>query len=198
MTNPGSTDLGVDVVLTTADGELPPLELSVPAGTSVQADVSAQLAGTAAAARVRSPRGPVLAAGLVVDGPADGVQDLAWVAAAPPLQSAALLPDVTAGESLLLSALAADAAVEVVPLPPGAAPARRYDVAGGTTLAVPLTGPVEVRPVRGSVHAGRARTGHDDRGPWTATLPVTGAAPAAAPVRVVADPLAGWTGPGAG
>ena len=189
VTNPGSRDLGVQVVLTTSDGELPPREVAVPAGTSVRADVSAALAGTPAAARVRSPDGAVLAAGLVEDGPDGGVQDVAWVGASGALRAPALLPEVAPGERLLLSATGTDAVVQIVPVG-SAGRGERVAVVGGTTTSVVLEGgPVEVRPVSGRVHAARYRAAQDPTGPWTASLPVVGAAPAAGRPRVVADPL---------
>jgi hypothetical protein len=198
VANPAGHDARVQLQLTTADGQLAPVELAVPAGTAVAHEVTDELAGTPAAARVVSPDGPVLAAALVEDG-TGAERDLAWAGAAGPVTGAALLlhPPAPVGErALLLTALERDSVVDLVPLaaPGGAAlpGGRRVRVPAATTVELDLTGlgtgpALELRPVRGRVHAARV-LGAGAR-PGVAVLAVLSPPRAVLRPAVVADPL---------
>jgi hypothetical protein len=217
VTNPGDADVEVSVEVTTADGQYVPDgldDVGVPAGTTVSVDLSAVLGPTAAAVRVTSSGGPVLAVGVAEDAGEGDVRDLSYTGPAPGLAAPALLPDVVLEPgrttTLLLSALAGDGVVEltvgrVAGTPadaPRAAP-RRVDVPGGRTVAVPVdsllpegaTGriAVQVRPdPRGStVHAGVAVTSRGADGPLLTGYALP--APAARVERppVVRDPAVG-------
>ncbi len=222
VANPGPDDTVVALQLATADGVVAPpglAALSVPAGSVVAQEVTDLLAGTPAAVHVVSEAGPVLAAGLVVDaqyrrdGAPDGpVRELAWTGAGEPLTGPALLTDVVLDRptesTLLLSALGADARVEVAPLPiagrPGSPPApRTVDVPGGRTVALRLstflppgaTGrlAVQVRPLPGSgpVHAARYLRERGDDGPLTTLLVLRSGRPQVPRPAVARDPAAG-------
>ncbi|HVM28713.1 MAG TPA: DUF5719 family protein [Mycobacteriales bacterium] len=214
VTNPGDVDVEVAVEVTTLEGQFVPdgLDaLAVPAGSSVAADLSEVLGTTPAAVRVAAAGGPVLAVGVAEDTGEGDVRDLAYVGPAPALRGAGLLPDVLLGaaeHTVLLSALAGDAVVELSFLPvagqPGpAAPPRRVDVPGGRTVAVPVGSllpegaggrvAVQVRPdPRGSgAHVGVVVRARPAEGPLLAGYALT--APAATAVRpqVVRDPAVG-------
>ena len=210
VTNPTEDDAVVSLELTTDDGQLVPEGLEavpVPAGSSVAVDLSELLADTPAALRVRSDGPPVVAGASVVDRQDGPVRELAYAAATAPLDEPTALADVRLSPptevTLLLSALDADAVVELVPLAaPDDLPApQRVEVPAGTTVAVRLsrflppasTGSltIEVRPVTGRVHAARYVRERGSRAPLTALLPLS---PDRQTVRrpvVVADPGAG-------
>lgn len=215
LANPGETDVVVEVQLTTGDGQFVPeglAELPVPAGSTVAADLTAALGGTAAAARVTAIGGPVLAAGFADDAGDGDVRDLAYVAAAGPLDSPALLPEVsldgTSRHVLLLSALTGDAVVDVEAValagapPLGAAP-RRVEVPGGRTVAVSVADlvpadlrgriAVQVRPdtVGSAVHAGVVHRGRPADQPLLTAIPLVGSAPPVTRPAVVRDPAVG-------
>jgi hypothetical protein len=224
VTNPGEDDTTVSIELTTGDGQLVPpgLEaLEVPAGTTVAPDLSALLAGTPAAVRVRSDGGPVLASGLVtdarfVDGRAAGaVRELSYAAATAPLTGPALLTDVVleppVESTLLVSALDGDARVVVTPVPVLGGPtqlpaAKTVEVAAGRTAALRLstflppgsTGrlALDVRPAAGSgpVHAARYLRERGATGPLTTLLSLAGASGRVPRPVVVRDPLVGAGG----
>lgn len=207
VTNPGDTLTTVSVELTTDDGQYVPGDLSsveVPAGTSVAVDLSAALAGTPAAVRVRSDGGPVLAGGVVTDRQDGPVREIAFTAATPALDAPALLADVRLSPPtevlLLLSALGGDAVVVLTPVAaPGRLPqAQRVVVPAASTVAVRLsrflppasTGSLglEVRPVSGQVHAARYSRERGSRGPFTTLLPVLPGTTAVAAPAVVGVP----------
>lgn len=209
LTNPGPVDATVAVELQTGDGQYVPEGLGavpVPAGRSVQVDLSELLAQTPAALRVRSDV-PVLAGALVVDRQDGPVREIAFAASTGPLDAPAALPDVRlsppAQVTLLLSAAAGDATVDLVPVrAPGQLPApQRVQVPAATTVAVPLsrflppgaTGSLglQVRPVRGAVHAARYVRERGARGPLTSLLPLEPARRTVSRPAVVADPGAG-------
>ncbi len=189
LANPGPDDATAQVVLTTADGQLEPLVLDVPAGTTAVQEVSEQLADTPAAATVTSTE-PVLAAGFVYDLQGGPVRELSWVPSAEPLTEPALLADVAlsppAEQLLLVTALDEDAVVDVVPVPvvgedaPG--PAQRLTVPAGTTAPLRLSTfaepgatvrlAFEVRVVRGRPYASRYLRERGRTGPLSAVLPV--------------------------
>ena len=213
VTNPGQDDASVTLQLLTADGQVELDPLAVPAGTSVARDVSPQLSSSPASVRVRAASGLVLAAGLIQDLQDGPIRELAWAGAAAPLTGPTLLADVALsppGEvTLLLSALAGDAAVELVPVPvvgqDGPLPApRQVLVPGSTTMAVRLSTllpagstarlAIELRPSGGPLVASRYLRERGSAGPLTAVLPVS--SPLAVVLRPVvrADPLAGLLG----
>jgi hypothetical protein len=222
VTNPGREDVAVRVVLTTGDGQLVPpgLEaLPVPAGTSVAADLSEQVAGSPASVSVTSDAGPVLATVDVVDGDDGPVREVAFAGAALPLSGPALVADPTGGPApgaaaagvLLLSAPEGDAAVDLAAVPVVGADVplpepRRVELPGGRTLAVPLASflpagssgrlAVEVRPVagRGPVLAARYLREAAPGGPLTTLLALQGAEPQVPRPVVVRDPAVGAGG----
>lgn len=215
LANPGDEDTAVRVELVTGEGTLEPIEVDVPAGSTVAQEVSEQLADLPAAVRVRSAGPPVLAGALVYDLQDGPVRELSWAGASAPLTGPALLADVAlsapAEQTLLVSALAQDAVVEVVPVPVvgpdgGSSagelpPSQRVEVAAGTLATLRLSTFVapgatarlafEVRPVSGQVHASRYLRERTPAGPLTALLPVVSAVPTVERPRVEADPLAG-------
>ena len=190
LTNPTERATTVSLELTTDDGQYVPDGLdaiAVPARSSVAVDLSDQLARTPAALRVRSDGAAVLAGVLVVDLQRGSVREIAFAAAAPALDGPTTLADVRLSPPtevlLLLSAVDGDAAVDLLPVsaPEGVQPLR-VDVPAATTVAVrlsrlPPSGAtaslgLEVRPVRGSVHAARYFRERGDRGPLTTLLPL--------------------------
>lgn len=215
VTNPGADDVVVAVELTAGDGQFVPAGLDavdVPAGSTVGLDLGPELV-TPAAVTVRSAGGPVLAVALVVEQPAAGeLRELAYVAAAPPLDGPAVLPDVTVGpegdQVLLLSALTGDAVVDVETLPVvGApalsAPARRVEAPGGRTVALPLSTllpagtvgrtAVQVRPgaLSSPVHAGSVTLLQAPDGPLVTATALSGAQRQVPRPEVLRDPAVG-------
>ncbi len=221
VTNPGEDDTTVSIELTTADGQLVPAgleRLEVPAGTTIAPDVSEQLAGTPATARVRSDGGPVLASGFVTDArfedgrPVGPVRELAYAGAARPLAGPALLTDVVLAppveSTLVLSALDGDASVVVTPVPvlgrTGPLPApKTVAVPGGRTAALRLSTflppgssdrlAFDVRPAPGSapVYAARYLRERTGTRPLSTLLALEGAASTVPRPAVVADPAVG-------
>jgi hypothetical protein len=210
LTNPTGRDAVAELELTTQDGQYVPeplAALAVPAGRSVEVDLTAQLAGTGAAVRVRSDGPALLAGALVLDGADGPVRDLALTAAASGLSATALLADVrlspSTQQTLLLSALDDDAVVDLVPVAaPGKPPEpQRVEVPAGTTVVVPLSrllpaeaatsSSLEVRPVSGQVHAARYVRERSARGPLTTLLPLSPSVLTVPRPVVVPDPGAG-------
>lgn len=218
LANPGEDDTTVTLEVTTGDGQFVPAgmeQVSVPAGTTVLQDLSQVVATTPAAVLVRSTSGPVLAAGVVVDGAAGAVGELAYVAAAAvPLRAPALIPEVAVepgtDSTLLLSALTGDAAVDLVPVAlagqPAAPPTRRVEVPGGRTVGVALSSllppggagrfALRVEPVPGSspVHASRYLRSTGSAGPLITSLTLSGEVTEVPRPVVVRDPLVGAPG----
>lgn len=200
VANPGEQDTTVRVQLTTADGQLVPAGLEavpVAAGSTTAVDLARSAAGGGLAVRVTSDGGPVLAAVLLDDAQQGPVREISYAGSGSPLSGPAVLTDVTIDRptesTLLLSALGADARVEVTPvrvvgtrtpLPPP----RTVAVPGGRTVAVRLSTflppgasgrlAVEVRPLPGSapVYASRYLRARGARGPLTTSLVLRGAA----------------------
>lgn len=210
LTNPGDTDALVSLELTTDDGQYVPEGLAaigVPAGTSVSVDLSEPLAQTPAALRVRSDGAPVLAGVLVVDRQDGPIREIAFAASTSTVDAPALLADVRLSPptevTLLLSATDGDAVLDLVPVSaPGGLPDRqRVEVPAASTVAVRLsrflapasTGSlgIELRPVRGAVHAARYVRERGARGPLTGLLPVEPLRTTFLRPPVVADPGAG-------
>ena len=182
VANPGEVDAAVRVELTTDDGQLAALPVEVPAGASVAVDVSAQLRGTPAAARVVSDGPSVLAGAVVVDEQRAPVRERFYAAAVPALDAGALtLPAGVPGVQLLLTALVADAVVEVA--------GERVEVPGATTIAVPVgAGAAEVRVLSGQVHAGWWARERGRAGLFVSGLPLRAPARTALRPVVVVDP----------
>ena len=191
VTNPGQADAVVSLELTTDDGQYVPEGMQavpVPAGSSIGVDLSEELTGTPAALRVRSDGPPVLVGASVIDRQGGALREIAYAASIEPLSAPALLADVRlsapAEITLLLSALDADAVVDLVPVAaPGQLPSpQRVSVPAATTVAVRLsrflppgsTGSltVEVRPVEGLVSAARYGRERGPRVPFTTLLPL--------------------------
>lgn len=210
LTNPGDVDALVAVELQTDDGRYVPEQLAavpVPAGTSVGVDLSELLADTPAALRVLSDGVPVLAGALVVDRQDGPVREIAFAASAAAVDAPALLADVRLSAptevTLLLSASDGDATVDLVSVgAPGDLPdLQRVEVPAATTVTVRLsrflppgsTGSlaVELRPVRGAVHAARYVRERGARGPLTSLLPLESPRTTVLRPAVVADPGAG-------
>lgn len=218
VTNPGPDDTTVSVEVTTSDGQFVPTgleEVDVPAGTTVAQDLSEVLAATPATVRVVSAGAPVLAGGLVDDAPPGAVGDLSYAgAAAAPLRGAALVPDVTIAPgtdtTLLLSAVGGDAVVDVTPLTlPGQrepARARRVEVPGGRTVALPLSSllpagaggrfAVQVAPGEGSsaIHVASYVRSEGSAGPLATLMTLPGGSAQVPRPTVVRDPLVGASG----
>ena len=210
LVNPGVEDTVATVVLVTADGQLEPFQVDVPAGSTVGQEVSEQLAETPAAAVVTADV-PLGAAGLVYDLQDGPVRELSWTAAAAPLTAPALLADVLlsppAEQTLLVSALDEDAEVELVPVPvrrpDGSSSAgelpdpQHLAVPAGTTAALRLSRAVEpgatarlafeLRVVRGRPYAARYLRERGRTGPLTALLPVVSVPREAAQPRVAPE-----------
>lgn len=185
IANPGEVGAAVQVELTTDDGQLAVLPVEVPAGASVAVDVSEQLRGTPAAARIVSDGPAVLAGAVVVDEQRAPVRERSYAAAVPALDAATLLlPAGVPGVQLLLSALVTDAVVEVA--------GERVEVPGATTVAVPVeAATAEVRVLSGEVHAGWWARERGRAGLFTGGLPLRAPTRTALRPVVVADPGAG-------
>lgn len=218
LANPGDVDVVTRLELTTGAGQFVPegvAALTVPARSTVLADLSEPLAATPAAVRVSSTGGPVLAAGVAEDaGAGEGgeVRDFTYVAAVPPLTRPALLPDLPVDgvttTTLLLSAVSSDAVVDVELLgvvggPDVPAATRRVEVPGGRTVALVLPSllapdfrgrvVVVLRPagVGAPVHASLVRSARPVAGPRLAVVGLRGGLPPAAQPAVVRDPAVG-------
>lgn len=219
LTNPGEDDTTASVELTTADGQFVPTGLErvrVPAGSSVQTDLSERLATTPAAVRIVSSGAPLLAGGVVEDGAPGAVGDVAFAAATvTPLRGPALLPDVAIAPGtdtvLLLSAVRGDAFVEVTPvrLPEQGPPPRprRVELPGGRTAVLSLASllpagasgrfAVQVAAGKGSspVHAAAYVRSDGSAGPLTTLTTLRSGTPLVPRPLVVRDPAAGASGP---
>lgn len=185
VTNPGEVDAVVQIELITDDGQLAALPVGVPAGSSVAVDVSDELRGTPAAARVLSDGPPVLAGAELVDEQRAPVRERSYAAAVPALSPGALLlPAGASGVQLLLTALLADAVVDVA--------GERVEVAAATTRAVDVAAAsTAVRVLSGEVHAGWWARERGRAGLFTAGLPLRPPVRTAQRPVVVADPGAG-------
>lgn len=217
VTNPGLDPTIVSFQLTTSDGQFVPTgldALEVPAGTTVATELAPLTDKYPATVKVVSAGGPVVAGAFVYDLQDGPVREIAYAGSALPLSGPALLTDLVINRptesTLLLTALDADATVDVTPVAivgvDGALPpAKRVTVPGGRTTAVKLstflppgaTGrlAVEVRPVAGSapVYASRYLRERGSRGPLTTMLVLQGAAQRVALPAVRRDPMVGVT-----
>lgn len=215
VTNPGPDPTVVSLQLTTPDGQFVPTGLDalrVPAGTTLATELAPLTDRYAATVRVVSEGGPVLAGAFVYDLQEGPVREIAYAGSALPLSGPALLTDLLIDRptesTLFLTALDADATVDVTPVPivgvDGPLPAaKRVQVPAGRTTALPLstflppgaTGrlAVEVRPVSGSgpVYAARYLRERGSTGPLTTMLVLSGAAQSVPLPAVVRDPMVG-------
>ena len=207
VTNPTDTPTVVQLQLSAGTGQFVPVGLdamTVPAGSTVSADLTALLATSPAAVAVTSAAGPVLAVGVAVDGGGGG-QDLAYAGTAEALDGPALVSDAAGSASvLLLSALGADTSATVTTLPvlgvaaPASAP-RTVQVRGGSTVAVPLAdlglsagsrAALQVTPAAGaaSLYASVLLREDTADGPFTTLLTLAAAARPGLRPAVGADP----------
>src|SRR3954470_4665789 len=200
VTNPGLDPTIVSFQLTTPDGQFVPTgmdALEIPPGTTLATELAPLTDKNPATVKVVSEGGPVIAGAFVYDLQEGPIREIAYAGSALPLSGPALLTDLVIDRptesTLFLTALAADATVDVTPVAivgrDGPLPApKRVTVTGGRTTLLRLstflppgaTGrlAVEVRPVPGSapVYASRYLREHGSRGPLTTMLVLQGAA----------------------
>jgi hypothetical protein len=215
VTNPGLDATVVSLQLTTKDGQFVPSGqdvIEVPPGTTVSLDLTPLTDKSAAAVRVVSEGGPVLAGVFIHDSQGTSrIKEFAYAGSARPLSGPALLTDLVIDRptesTLLLSALDSGAAVDLRPVPiVGVAralpPTKRVDIPAGRTVAVRLSTflppgasgrlAIEVRPVgRTPVYASRYLRERGERGPLTTWLVLQSAAQRVALPEVRRDPLVG-------
>lgn len=217
VTNPGLDPTIVSFQLTTPDGQYVPTgmdSLEVPAGTTLATELAPLTDKAAATVKITSDGGPVVAGAFLYDKQEGPVREIAYAGSALPLSGPALLTDVVIDRptesTLLLTALAGEATVDVTPVPivglDTALPAaKRVTVPAGRTTALRLSTflppgasgrlALEVRPVEGSapVYAARYLREHGSHGPLTTMLDLQGAAQRVPLPAVVRDPLVGAT-----
>ena len=217
ITNPGLDPTVVSVQLTTQDGQFVPTgmdALEVSPGTTLATELAPLTDKSPATVKVVSAGGPVVAGAFVYDLQAGPVREIAYAGSARPLSGPSLLTDLVINRptesTLLLTALDADATVDVTPVPivgvDGPLPAaKRVTIPGGRTTTLRLstflppgaTGrlAVEVRPVEGSapVYAARYLREHGTRGPLSTMLVLQGSAQRVPLPAVRRDPLVGVT-----
>jgi hypothetical protein len=217
VTNPGLDPTIVSLQLTTPDGQFVPTgmdALEVPPGTTLATELAPLTDKGPATVKVVSDGGPVIAGAFVYDLQDGPIREISYAGSAVPLSGPSLLTDVVINRptesTLLLTALAGDATVDVTPVPivgvEGPLPAaKQVKVPGGRTTTVKLstflppgaTGrlAVEVRPAPGSapVYAARYLREHGSRGPLTTMLVLQGAAQRVTLPAVVRDPMVGVT-----
>ncbi len=217
VTNPGLDATIVSVQLTTPDGQFVPTgldALEVPAGTTLATELAPLTDTYPATVKVTSEGGPVVAGAFVYDLQDGPVREFAYAGSALPLSGPSLLTDLVINRptesTLLLSALDADATVDVTPVPIVGVdgplpPAKRITIPGGRTTTLKLstflppgaTGrlAVEVTPAPGSapVYAARYLREHGSRGPLSTMLVLQGAAQRVPLPVVVRDPLVAVT-----
>jgi hypothetical protein len=213
VTNPGLDPTIVSLHLTTPDGQYVPTgmdQLEVPAGTTLATELAPLTDKAPATVTVVSDGGPVIAGAFVYDRQDGPIREIAYAGSAQPLSGPALLTDLVINRptesTLFLTALGADATVDVIPVPvvgrSDVLPKpKRVTVPGGRTVLVRLstflppgaTGrlAVEVRPAPGSapVYASRYLREHGSRGPLTTMLVLQGAAQRVVVPAVGRDPL---------
>ena len=216
VSNWSEDDTTVAVRVTTRAAQFVPAGMAavlVKARSSTTVEVGKAMGNDPATVEVTTDGGLVVAGGLAVD-VQDGsaVTEVSFAGSAVPLAGPAVLTDLVIDRPtesvLILSALAADAIVEVRPIPVrgfegSTLPAKRVPVAGGRSYVLPLstflrpgaTGrlAIEVRAVAGSgpVYATRYLRARGARGPLTTLLGLQGAEQEVPLMRVNRDPLAG-------
>ena len=217
VTNPGLDPTIVSFQLTTPDGQFVPTGMDareVPPGTTLATELADLTDKYPATVRVVSDGGPVIAGAFVYDLQEGSIREIAYAGSALPLSGPALLTDLVIDRptesTLLLTALDADAVVDVTPVPivgrEGRLPAaKRVTIQGGRTTTLKLstflpsgaTGrlAVEVRPEPGSapVYAARYLREHGSRGPLTTMLVLQGAAQRVTLPAVRRDPIVAVT-----
>ena len=213
VTNPGLDPTIVSLQLTTPTGQYVPTgmdALEVPAGTTLATELAPLTDKSAATVKVVSAGGPVIAGAFVYDLQDGPVREISYAGSAQPLSGPALLTDVVINRptesTLFLTALGAEATVDVTPVPiigvdAPLPPAKRVTVPAGRTTAVKLSTflppgasrrlAVEVRPAPGSapVYAARYLREHGSVGPLTTMLVLQGAAQRVSLPAVSRDPL---------
>lgn len=217
VTNPGLDPTVVSVRLTTPDGQyVPPgMEaLQVPAGTTLATELAPLTDKSPATVTVVSDGGPVIAGAFVCDRQAGPIREIAYAGSAAPLSGPALLTDLVVNRptesTLFLTALRADATVDVTPVPivgrdGPLPPAKRVRVRAGRLTLLRLSSffppgaterlAVEVRPAPGSgpVYASRYLRERGSRGPLTTMLVLQGAAQRVVVPSVRRDPMVAVT-----
>jgi hypothetical protein len=181
LANPGDRDVSVSLRVLTPTKNFVPAghqTVIVPAGRTTSVDLSGAVAGEAAAVLVDSD-GPVAAAGLTAQAPADGFRELAWLGAQPALGAAAAVastaPPFGQKVHLILTAPTATARVRLS-TPSGASTV--VTVPAGRTADVDLRavfkagtggpGPLLLTPLDGSVYAIRTLYASGAHGPLIA------------------------------
>ena len=210
---PGGSDAIVRVRLISGSGAFAPAGLDVvevPAGSVTDVDV-APFAGGEPVSVELSADAPITAGVLTrLPGSPGELGEIAYASAAVPLvpDAPGVVAQVSRGErvrsTLLLTAPAGDATVQLTPLPPASGPGRRVTVPGASLLAVDLdvagdgegdvgSYALTVAPVRGSgpVLAVRLVEEAETRGPLLISSPVEPGHYAAQVPRVTADLSAG-------
>jgi hypothetical protein len=188
--------------------------LEVPAGTTLATELAPLTDKYPATVKIVSAGGPIVAGAFIYDLQEGPVREIAYAGSAVPLSGPALLTDLVINRptesTLLLTALGAEATVDVIPVPivgiEGPLPAaKRVTVPGGRTTTLKLstflppgaTGrlAVEVRPIPGSapIYAARYLREHGSTGPLTTMLDLQGAAQRVPLLPVVRDPLVAVT-----
>lgn len=217
VTNPGLDPTIVSLRLTTPDGQYVPPgmdALEVPPGTTLATELAPLTDKAPATVTVVSDGGPVIAGAFVYDLQDGPIREIAYAGSAAPLSGPALLTDLVIDRptesTLFLSALGADATVDVTPVPivgrEGPLPAaKRVPVRAGRLTLLRLstffppgaTGrlAVEVRPAPGSgpVYASRYLRERGSRGPLTTMLVLQGAAQRVVVPPVRRDPMVAVT-----
>lgn len=213
VTNPGPDPTIVSLQLTTPDGQFVPSALAalqVPAGTTLATELAGLTDKYPATVKVVSDGGPVLAGAFVYDLQDGPIREISYAGSARPLAGPALLTDLVIDppteSTLLLTALTADAAVEVTPVPivgrEGPLPApKRVTVPGGRTVTLKLSTflppgasgrlAVQVQPAPGSgpVYAARYLRQRGSQGPLTTMLVLQETAQRVPLPAVSRDPL---------
>ena len=217
VTNPGLDPTIVSFQLTTPDGQFIPTgmdALEVPAGTTLATELAPLTDKYPATVKIVSAGGPVVAGAFIYDLQEGPVREIAYAGSALPLSGPALLTDLVINRptesTLLLTALGAEATVDVTPVPivgieGPLPPPKRVTVPGGRTTTLKLstflppgaTGrlAVEVRPIPGSapIYAARYLREHGATGPLTTMLDLQGAAQRVPLLPVMRDPLVAVT-----
>jgi hypothetical protein len=186
---PGSSDAIVSLRLLGPEGPFSPVDqdvVTVPAGTVTEVPLT-EAAGDGPVAVAIESDAPVTAAVRLVDAPEEGLPDVAYTSATPPLEGpAATVLGRSAGDlatTLLLSAIGDEAAsAQLVTLAEDGSEAasQSVDVPAGTTVPVPVAAPegservaVVVTPDReGAVVAARVVTGSDGDGALVDVVPL--------------------------
>jgi len=196
ITNPGRDDATVHLRLIAGDRAFVPAghpDVVVPPGRSSLVDLSTSLGGAAAAAELTSDH-PVLSAGMSRVTASDGLPDLAWQPAAPPLAGPAAFAEngsaLGASGVLTLTSVGAPATVRLVA---DSGRSRTVTVAADRTVVVDLkgslgTGPIAVVPDSGAVWVTRSLQATGAHGPLLTSIAATPLPALIRLPRVLEDP----------